>query len=699
MIRGQSQASTSMTTDSSVGVYLDGVNIPRTTGLKANLFDIERIEVLKGPQGTLYGRNTTGGAISVISKRPHFDGVEGFVELTVGEFDRRGFAGAVNVPLVDNKLAMRIAVQRNTADGYGTYVNTGDEAGDDDEKFARVSFVFDPSDTLEVFITADWQETDEADAVLKVVDVGAGPLTGRITPAMLAAGVELGVLSPLDIPAAFNGFTPGPTFFPGVIAGHEALVAFASGDVLGSYEGGDHFDGSGGVNETKAWGLGATITWDLGEVIVKSVSGVRDFESLSRVELDGTPFTILHPYIPTEYRFWSQELTIAGDAADGRLDWLAGAYYSNEDGTDGSRTLALSAINPFNPNTLDGDVENTSWALFSQSNWAFSDQLNLTLGVRYTEEEKKLTSRNRVGSGIFELCVLPPGGVPLSSCEATFEDEFDGWSWLVGLDYQLNDDVMVYAKSSEGFRGGGQNLRGSSDPTSFQAYEPEIARDVELGIKSDLLDGRLRFNLAGFWIDYEDIQRTVIVPSEGGNLATVQTNAAAATIKGFELESIFSPLDGLQFNAGIGYTDGEYDDFTDLNPRTGLPIDRSSEEFTTPKWQYNLGIGYEVPVERFGGVLGMYVSWYRQSKVEYKSVLVDPTFSRDNTETDPYTLLNARLEFNIERHGLSLAIFGTNLTDEDVRIGDQGLSSIGYWIASYGPPRQWGVTLTKHFGS
>ncbi len=698
-IRGQSQADTLLTTDSSVGVYLDGVNIPRTTGLKANLFDIERIEVLKGPQGTLYGRNTTGGAVSVITKRPHYDGVAGFAEVTGGSFDRLDFGGAINIPLIDNELAVRIAAQRNSMDGYGNYVNTGDEAGDDDESFARVSVLFEPGDVFNVLLTADWQKTNEADAVLKVADLGAGPLTGRVTPAMISAGVELGDLNPLDIPSQFNGFRPGATFFPGVIAGHEALAAFAAtGDEFDSFEGGQYFEGQGGVNETEAWGFGATMTWDLPEVTIKSITGVRDFESLSRVELDGTPFSILHPYIPTEYRFWSEELTFSGDAAGGSLEWLVGAYYSNEDGTDGSRTFAVTAINPSNPNTLDGDVKNTSWALFSQNMWAVLDDVNLTFGLRYTEEKKELASRNRVGSGPLEMCSLPPGGVPLDQCEATFKDDFNGWSWLVSADYQVNDGLLAYAKSSRGFRGGGQNLRGSTDASSFQEYDPEYATDFEIGVKADLFDRRARVNLAAFHTDYEDIQRSIIVPAAGGNLATVLLNAAAATIRGFELETVLSPIDGLRITGSVGYADGEYDDFMSRDPLTGMLVDRSGEEFTTPKWQGSIGVSYERPVRLFDGVLGVHLAWYRQSAVRSQTTFVDPTFSLDNIEVDPHSLVNARLEFRVDEAGLTVAVFGTNLGDEAVRIGEQDLTPLGYWVTSFGPPRMWGLGLTKEFG-
>lgn len=695
-IRGQSQADVLLTTDASVGVYIDGVNLPRTTGLNANLFDVERIEVLKGPQGTLYGRNTTGGAINVISKKANHDGLSGFGEITVGRFDRLDYAAGVNIPVVEDKLAVRFSGQRNFDNGFGNNTATGTELGDKNEWFARGSLVFDPVDNFNATVIADWYQTDSGANVYKLLDWNPA------SAAVINAAVEQGALNPLHIPAAFNAFTPGPTFFSGLAAGNASLAAAAAGSVYDVPEDGITSDGLGGLGgESDGWGIGSTLTWDVSDITVKHISGFRKNQDSSRNHLDATPFTTLVSNFHTNYTFWSQELNVSGSAFGDRLTWLGGAFYSNEKGTDTSRTNAVFGINPANPSVLDGDVKNSSWAIYSENTLALTDSLDFTFGGRYTEETKELTSRNVSGggfSGIPTSCNV--AGAAFPNCTADFSDTFTGFSWLFGFDYQATDNVLLYAKTARGFRGGGQNLRGGSDPASFQSYRPEFARDVEVGMKSDWFDQRLRLNVAGFWTDYKDIQRSVIVPSTGGNIVTVLTNAAAATIYGFEVESVANPLDGLTFTAGVGLTDASYDSFPSIDPNnTAITIDRSDEPFpSTPKWQINLMGRYEHEMQQLcNGILGVQLGWYWQSEETEVITTTDPGFDEDLLNVDAYSLLSARVDFDIQDLGLEIAAFGNNLTNEEYRNGSQDLTSLGYFLASYGPPRTWGVTLTKRF--
>ena len=552
-MRGQSQADVLLTTDTSVGVYVDGVNLPRTLGVRGNMFDLERVEVVKGPQGTLYGRNTTGGAINLISRKPSYEGFGAFVETGLGNFDSYRVAGGVNVPIVPEKVAARVSAQFSGRDGFGESLVTDRGLADDDEFFVRTTLQFDPTESLHIALSGDWQNVEEHGGIIRPVAYSTklSPGAPTLFNAALATGVELGVIdltNPATIPtglpiaaAALNDRLDTP-FYKNFAGGQDFFPAHGS---------------TADVNEFESWGVGGTITLDLDALTITSITGYRDFDRHSTPDLDGTEFQLLHPNLNTDLQFWSEELWLNGKLFDERLSWLVGGYYSNEQGTDGSRTLALFAINPANPSVLDGDVENSSWALFTQASFEILDGLSATAGVRYTEEDKQLVSRNQSGNGATPLdptdrVCSTPGGVLANGCRVEFNDTFDGWSYTFGLDYHLTDNLFSYIKYSQGFKGGGQNLRGGSDPTSFQEYDPEFANELEIGIKADLLDNRLRVNTAWFWTKYEDIQRSVIVPSTGANIVTVLTNAAEATIYGVELETIFQPIDALTFSGTVG---------------------------------------------------------------------------------------------------------------------------------------------------
>lgn len=687
-IRGQSQADTLLTTDSSVGVYVDGVNLPRQQGLNANMFDMERVEVLRGPQGTLYGRNTTGGAINLITRKPDYTGWHGYLEAGAGNESFTQLSGAVNIPLAETTAA-RLAVQKTDQDGWGESNFTGNDLYDQDELFIRGSLMADPTDRLSILFQADYLDVNEGGAAEKLLQPGGNPLdpnsTLPPTPAIVA-GVELGVLNPADIPSAANP-VPGPTFVPGVAAGFEAVSGFTQGDLLDTDSNADVF------SDAKLWGGGLTINFDINDTIsLQSITGYRNWETNRLLDLDGTPFTILHPNLAVDADFFSQELQLLGTTD--RFDWVLGAYYSLEEGTDGSVTQAVSAINPFQPNVLDGDVENSSWAVFAQATYSATERLDVTAGLRYTEEKKELVSQNRVFNQLTQEfnCQLPPGNLPIEQCSAEFSDTFNDPSWLLSADYQIRDDFMVYGSVARGFRGGGQNIRGGSDPSSFAAFEPETATTYEVGLKGDLAQA-LRLNAAAYFTDYQDIQRSIIVPGSGGNVVTILTNAAEADITGFELEAWLYATESLTFFSTVSYLDFEYQDFDALAPDGTTVVDRSDEDIEAPDWKYSISGRYDRNIGN--NRLGVQVdyAWQDEVNTSPSSTLPD-VVTRDSTG-----LLNARLEYEWLQRNLSLALWGKNLTDEEFIVATTDFSgNIGHTISVVGRPRSFGLTLRMDFG-
>ncbi|MGE0666940.1 MAG: TonB-dependent receptor [Sphingomonadales bacterium] len=691
ILRGQSQADSLLTTDASVGVYVDGVYVPRQLGLRASLYDIEHVEVVKGPQGTLYGRNTTGGAVSITTAKPSHDGFGGFAEAGYGRFDAWEAGAAVNLPLVADKLAVRLTGQFRDRDGYGRSAFLDEERADDNQVLARVGIMADPNDKVNVSITGEYQRAKNKGAIHQLAYPTAFNLGAGIVPAgVIATAVEIGALNPADIPS-------GPTFVPGLFAGFDYLQGLVGG------VGGNIYTNTAGDPEFaffEAYGLAATITVDLGWADLKSITGYREFTNNRIIDLDGSPLHIFRGELFSHSSFVSEEVQLVGNSFSDRLEWVLGAFYSSESGHEVNANYALNAINPANPATNDGDVSNSSWAAFAQGTYAITDALRFTAGVRYTEETKKLTSRNFSGEGPFYQCSLPtdPDIRPDPNvCEAYFSDTFDAVSWLFSLDYRLTDTVLAYAKSSRGFRGGGQNLRGSSDPVSFMPFAPETATDFELGIKADMLDQRLRLNLAGYVTKYKEIQRSVIFPTPQGNVVTILTNAAKATISGFEAEATAIPVDGLTLKASASLTDAEYDEFMDIDPVTRLPRDRSDELFAIPKWTYSASARYDLPVGE--NTLGLQLDWYWQSKVDF-SPSSGPGVPASVGVQKAYGLLNARLDFYVEAWDLEVAVFGRNLANEKyfVDFVDFTSTPIGHVVGVVGEPRVWGIQLKKRFG-
>ena len=695
-IRGQQQPDFLLTNDSAVGAYVDNVNLPRQSGLNANLFDIERIEVLKGPQGTLYGRNTTGGAINIISRKADYEGTHGYLKASYGNKDFTQVAGALNIPLSDTAAA-RIAAQKTDQDGWGESRFSGRELYDQDEIFLRGSLVWDPSERVNVQLRADYMDLNEGGAIEKLTQPGGNFTNGLPITTSLSVGAELSGAGACfaDIPGCVN-------------TGYEALAAYVDGDFLKTDSDADVF------SEATLWGGGLTISADLTDDIeLRSITGYRNWETGQLLDMDGTPFKGLHPLLLVDADFFSQELQLAG--VNDRLNWVVGGYYSRENGLDGSTTIAVFPINP-TTNITRGEVTNTSWALFGQATYAVTDRINITGGLRWTEEKKELTNMNRLAAGdlitsstgqttrsgvndavenaLIIACRVPPGDIPVDQCAVDLSDTFNDPSWLISVDYRVNDQVMIYASSARSWRGGGQNLRADGDLASAQPFAPETATSFEAGLKGDFADGLMRLNAAAYYVDYKDIQRSIIVPgSAEGAVVTVLTNAAKAEISGFEAEAWLTPSDNLSFFATVGYLDFKYKDFESFAQDGVTIVDRSDEGVPLPDWQFSLSGRYDAAIA--GNELSIQVDYQWTEKFS-----TDPTSARqDAVIRDTGGRLNARADW-LFGNDLTLSVWGKNLTDEEfIATTTDFTGNLGYTSAVIGRPRSFGLTLSKTFGN
>lgn len=682
-VRGQSQADILLTTDASVGIYIDGVNVPRTFAISPGLLDLQRVEVLKGPQGTLYGRNTTGGAVGLYTRAPNMQELGGFLSVNAGEYGLRDISGAVDLPIVKDTFAARFLARNIQSDGYGRD-GVGRKLGSQDTSYYRVNFQWQATPDLKVELMADRTDVATDGIVSRVVSLnGFPPRPGLPAPTnvLFAIAAESGLLT----------FNPQDPANQGLL-----LAAFAQAQQiwensisqnmgLGYHDSNATFPQG---SQVESDSVALNITYDLSDAWqVKSTTGYRKLDRLNALDMDVTPFAILHPTLFTNSEFWSQEFQLAygGD----RLNSIVGLYTSHEDGTDGSTTFALAAINPNNPNRQRGDVTNESFAIYGQANYAMTDRLNLTGGLRWTEENKKLVSRNSVGPTGSIACNVPPALLDQPGvCAATIKNKFSDWSYLLSADYAVSDTIMVYAKTARGFRGGGQNLRGTAAAASFDPFDPEIATDYEIGIKAETSDGRVRVNAAAYTTDYEGIQRSVVfVDPDSAAVVSSVRNAAEATISGFEVEAWAALTDRFSVNGTLGYIDAGYDKFADA---TG---DLSDTPFDVPEWAYSVGARYNQPMSFGQLVARLDYSWR-------DDVVIRPPARNDADFTQKaYGLLSARIQLDFDAWDASLAIYGKNLTDEEYLTGGVDFdSSLGWNLGFMGPPRVYGIEFVKRFG-
>ncbi|WP_162173775.1 TonB-dependent receptor [Hyphomonas johnsonii] len=682
-IRGQFQNDVLTTLDPSVGVYVDGIYWARSHGLNANLLDISRIEVLKGPQGTLFGRNTTGGAISISTGDPNYDGISGHAQARLGNYNERDVEFVGNFPLVNDTVALRLAGAFAKHDGYFDNTNFNTELGEENTSSFRAKLRVDPTDKLSVLLSYEYFDLDQAGALSNLEFALPFPAAPEIIAALSTGGCLQG----------FDPTCPAP-FVPG----SQTFGQYAND---GLYNSALNVDDNQTVNTET---ISATVTYDLGFADLKYIGAYRSMESdTGRFDYDGTPFTILHPqqFAATDQR--THELQLNGQLSDGRVDYTLGAFYFEEEGVDGNDTIALPMLNPNNPTQTLGDLEGESWAVFAQSSVELTEALSATVGIRYSEDTKSLDLKSR-SAGVCSLSVgEPPVRLsPTDDCVVSQSRTDDAVNYLLSLEYDWTSDFMTYVKTSKGYRAGGFNLRGTT-PFTYGGFAPEEVIDYELGLKSQMFNNRFRLNAAAFYSDYTDIQRSVLVPNGVGGVATTTINAAAAEIYGMEIEATALLTDELEINASVGITEAEYTEFTSQCP-TPYPttavvpcvngtFDRSAEKFErTPPFTAGVGITYSKQFS--SGLLTLHSDYYYQDDIY--DVGVTQTLTPDYVQyisQKGYGLLNARVQYKFGDSGFSIAAYGKNLTDEEYTVFQLDLASagLGYFMNNPGAPKTYGV--------
>jgi len=699
-----------ITQEGAVGIYVDDILFARPNGALLELLDVERIEVLRGPQGTLFGRNTAGGAIRYVTKQPA-DKLEGAIKAVAGSRDRFDISGMLNVPLSDT-LATRFSFAKKSRDGYIHRIIDDTYVGGGDSTTMRGQVSWKPTDRLGVNISADLIRTSDNGQPSLSTDFSPTDLYPAALYGGSAAALSMRATAPASV--SRSGYTNAATDF-----------AYYYGQIQGKYEiyGGLMPD----VNKFKSYGLTGTVSYELTDnLTVKSLTGYRDISQIQNQDWDRTPIPLVQLNDTTEIEYLTQELQLNGSFFDNKLKLVAGAFYYWDDSLNIRRRFdpSAGANSAYKGDTGKGSYESKhikteAIALFTQGTLAVTDALSATVGVRWGEDKKDFTSFREgrgqvcVSNGTVVAAVGTPPACPAGSVSTISPQSVSGkWSSVsprFALDYRWSPEVMTYVSAAKGYKGGGFNdgiqtrcYTSILPNCGLNEYLPENLWTYEAGIRSDLFDRRVRLNVTAFLTKYKDQQIQLADP---GPPPLVYTVNGDSTVKGFEAEFLASPIENLMLKASLGYVDAGYD--KDIKGASGaVAVTPAVPFYRSPKWSYTLGASYSVPVNEAGEV-AFDVNWgWKDKQVSYPS----PT---NYVVLPSYGLLNGRISFNAEA-GWSLAVFGNNLTNKYYLTGGfdpsgpatkpvPGLTGVahdrvfGFTMLDVGRPREFGVELSYKF--
>lgn len=623
-----------------IAYHLDGIYIGRPAAQIGTFFDVERVEVLRGPQGTLYGRNATGGSINVISRKPE-DYLGGYIRAGFGNYDALSLEGAVGGPLGEGVRA-RIAAKVGDRSGYGKNLTTGKDVDDSRSQSIRASLSFDVGSDARLDLIADYHRENDANYANHYLGDG----NDFITP---------------------FGFVFGGT------------VPENSRDID------DPFDT---INEREFWGVGGALEVGLGALTLKAITAYRDSEMYARSDLDVTSYPLAFIAFEEEAEQFSQEVQLSGE-----FDWgtfIAGAYYFDEKISGGSE-VPISGIVFALPDVLlqgyaaYGDSHTKAAAAFGQVDLNITSSLTAIFGLRYSWERKSIDDYGQFDLSREYAVDNPP--IPYvtrrdSTSDTAFTPKF-------GLEWRPVDDLMVYATVSKGFKSGGFNLGDNLPP-----FDPETIWAYEAGVKSTFANGRVRLNAAGFYYDYTNLQVSKVIANQ-----VVIENAASSELYGFEADLTVNPIDGLTFDFSGALLHSEYNDFATPDPArpelvtpenpTGTVVLDGNQLTQAPKRSFTAGVEYEA----YAGD----VSIKPRVEVVYQSRMYFTPFNLERVSREPNTKLNAFL--NLRQDALSVGFYVRNLTDRRT-VGNALIASslVGYpVVGTYDPPRTYGVQVGYEF--
>jgi iron complex outermembrane receptor protein len=701
-IRGIGTPSIIAGNDSSTATYVDGVYLSRAAAIAPAFFDVERVEVLRGPQGTLYGRNATGGAVNIITRGPG-DELSGEVGLTIGNYGLFKTTLAAGGPINDT-MGLRVALQKENRDGYTKLIrpdNSREDVEDKDDFAARIHFRWDMTDALRLSLIGDYYRADDKAAVFHFASTGYAE----------------------EVPGWYSSREGSQT---------GAYFAYRAGGRVSESASRDLYSDIDYKNEIDVSGVTMRLDWQAAFADVALIANYKETEPFLQNEFDSSDAFVNLYQRGEKHRQHSLDLQFSSNG-QGPFRWIAGASFFAEDNEitnnifgefwepiliAGFTQLQQAGVIPTFPINipdssqcctlqLNGTQDTRAWAAYLDASYDLGEQLTLHLGMRHSNEERDGAQQFQLlfaGQRFAPNTLFFPNAVsddrdavpdPLGFVVAPVQGpaEFEAFTPKLGLDYRLNDDVLIYAQVQKGFKSGGYNI-GSSQMTPFK---PEKIWSYELGLKSEWLDRRLRINSALFHYRYENLQAQDSI----GNQPIIR-NVGKSEVTGFESEILARLGDAWQFDAAVAYLDAKFTEGELTEPLRPAPLDQAPGSTLrdldglsltrAPRWKVNVGIQYFAPQLAIGQ-LSARVDYAWQSKVYYT------VFNLDAASQGSYGVLNLRLMLDDEVERWSLAAYAKNLNDETY-FGNQILTGTVYgaeFVGSLAPPRTFGIEANYRF--
>lgn len=743
-IRGIGLGDNSLSFEPGVPIYIDDVYHGRPQGAVLDLLDVERVEVLRGPQGTLFGKNTLGGAVRIVSKKPLGDG-SGFLDVGAGSRDRLNIRGSYDFALSDTVFA-RVSASAKTQDGYfdildyecvngpgtlgfgGAGITAGvfnttstlttaltthpaiggialggvtgptddrgcvvDQLGSENVESGRVAVRFQPSDTVEINVVADLTNIDQQGPADKYT------IQLRTTDGV-PASVQAGITS-------WNNAVALPVFGPG---GQFDGRFQTDGEYTGYHRFG--YDPltrrtTPNVNELTHWGLQSTVDWDVTDnVSFKSTTSYREFDNSYGRDSDGTPIPQLFTWDTAKHEQLTQEFQLNGLAGSmQRLDWTTGLFYYDAFDSNQGYVNTFTYTSTFSDHKDVQDLKN--YAVYAHFNYAITEKLNLSGGLRYTDDDKiahiyRVTGNTAPpGIGLPQYVLIPNTAVVAESEE---------WSPKISVDYRFTDTIMGYAQYSTGFRGGGFGPRPANE---FQvaAFDPEYTDNFEIGIKSDWLDNRLRFNGDIYYMETTDRQQATqtCAPCAPVVVAWFRTvNTGESRNWGVEAEILAEPVDSFRIDFSMGYQNYLV---TDLGTSVGLfdYVPQTAPDASirgdvmysprTPEWNFGLGMEYTFNVGN-GATLVPRFDYTWQDDIWFATNPVAGIVNPQDGRQPAYGVVNARVTWTNPDASWSVSAYAINLTDEYYFYGKLSLlANSGREQGNPAAPREMGLNFRYNF--
>jgi len=657
-IRGVGLSDFNPNASSGVGVYVDGVYIGSPLAQMAGFFDLAQVEVLRGPQGTLYGRNTNGGAINITTKRPsQVFGADASLEY--GSFNAVTADLGVGGPIIADKLAFRVAAQYVKDDGYTYNRVTGHDLNAADHWAGRLSLLYTPSEDFELLTQVN-RYVNRGDAT--------APGHRALFPATAAA-------------AGPDGFCAPGAYASGQCAD---LLGYADTDnnkraVDANLEGKDKVD---------LFGASSQATWRLGGVSLVSVTAWQWAHRNDLENTDASPLQMVEINYRSRQHQFTQELRLQSDNASARFNWVLGAYYMDEKVQDNTRQDVLRDLRPLfitpeNPTGLS--LENSvgtfgypytqktkGYAVFGQADYRLTDKLTGTVGLRWSADDKSMDYQSQAEDGLIVI---------LTSKQSK---TFSALSGRLGLRYELSDDANVYATYNRGYKSGGFFGGLATTAEEMEPYDNETLDAYELGLKSEFFDRRVRLNVSGFYYDYKN-QQVFAQTTRNGLTVLVLDNAANSKVYGGEAEITARPIQPLTLTAGVSLLHAKYGDyFTEGKDFTGNWLPQS------PKVTFNAAATWVAPLDNGASIVA-------NVDANYSSKVYFDNSNADRLSQDAVWVAGAQLSWRSPDQKIEAGAFARNLFNKTYTVAISNIDSLGVDLVSYNRPRSLGVFLRYHY--